>query len=52
MKNKEKFTKEWVELTLCNMVDDILALLKTRKGKAEMLSNIKRYSEEIYKAQK
>lgn len=26
-KAKKKFTKEWVELTLCDMVDEILHLI-------------------------
>ena len=45
------FTKEWIELTLCNIVDDVLQFMKTGKSKEEILERIKNYSAEIYNAQ-
>ncbi len=47
----KKFTKEWIELTLCNMVDDVIQCMKTGKSKEEILEKIKNYSAEIYNAQ-
>lgn len=47
----KKFTKEWIELTLCNMVDDILQFMKNGESKEETLKKIKKYSTEIYNSQ-
>lgn len=48
MKN---FTKEWVELTLCDMMDEILQLMKREKNKDEIMKIIKKYSVEICNSQ-
>ena len=50
-KVRKKFTKEWVELTLCDMVDEVLQLMKAGKSKEEILKKIKKYSAEIYNSQ-
>lgn len=47
----ENFTKEWVELTLCDMMDKILQLTKKGKNKDEIMKIIKKYSAEIYNSQ-
>ncbi len=47
----KKFTKEWVELTLCDMVDEVLQFMRNGKSKEEILERIKNYSAEIYNAQ-
>jgi len=47
----KKFTKEWIELTLCNMVDDVLQFMKNGNSKEEVLKKIKKYSTEIYNSQ-
>jgi len=47
----KNFTKEWVELTLCDMVDEILQLMKSGKSKEEIMEKIKDYSAEIYNSQ-
>lgn len=49
--NRKKFTKEWVELTLCDMVDEVLQLMKIGKSKEKILKKIKKYAAEIYNAQ-
>ena len=46
------FTKEWVELTLCDMSDEILIALKNRQNSDEIIKIIKKYSTEIYNCQK
>ncbi len=48
---KKKFTKDWVELTLCDMIDEVLQLMRTGKSKEEILKKIKKYAAEIYSAQ-
>lgn len=48
---KKKFLKEWVELTLCDMLDEILQLMKIGKSREEITGVIKRYSTEIYNSQ-
>lgn len=47
----KKFIKEWVELTLCDLVDEVLTLMKHGKTKEEILKTIKKYSAETYNAQ-
>lgn len=47
----KNFTKEWIELTLCDMVDNILQLMKRGKNKDEIMKIIKKYSAEIYNSQ-
>ncbi|MDO8529468.1 MAG: hypothetical protein Q7S18_02260 [bacterium] len=48
---KKQTTKEWIELTLCDMVDEVLQLMKSGKSKEDILVKIKKYSAEIYNAQ-
>jgi len=45
----KKIKREWIELTLCDMVDEIF-----RKGKSEngVMEIIKKYSAQIYNSQK
>ena len=50
-KQSKKITKEWIELTLCDMVDEVLQLMKNRKSKEEVLQKIKNYSLQIYNSQ-
>lgn len=47
----KKISKEWIELTLCDMFDEVLQFMKTGKSKEEILERIKNYSAEIYNAQ-
>ncbi|MDO9464573.1 MAG: hypothetical protein Q7J67_04670 [bacterium] len=46
----KKITREWIELTLCNMVDEVLQLMKSGKSKEEVMKKIKKFSAEIYNA--
>ena len=50
-KQSKKFTKEWIELTLCDMLDEIF-LIKNKADKDKMMEIIKKYSVEIYDTQK
>ena len=50
-KNIKKISKEWIELTLCNMMDDVLQFMRSGKSENEILEKIKEYSSEIYNAQ-
>jgi len=45
---KKIFTKEWVELTLCDMVDE---LLSKNKDKDSTTKIIRKYSAQIYNSQ-
>jgi len=40
----KKFIKEWPELTLCNMTDEVVQLMRDRKSKEEILEKIKKYA--------
>ena len=53
MKNvsSKKITREWIEITLCEMVDDIVALKKAGKNSEDGMKLIKKYAKEIYNAQ-
>ena len=42
------FIKEWIELTLCELGDEI----SQAKNEEEIIRIIRRYGEEIYEAQK
>ena len=46
--NKKIFTKEWIELTLCDMVDEILS---KNKDKDSTMKIIRKYSAQIYNSQ-
>ena len=47
----KNFAKEWVELTLCDMMDEILQLMKKGENKDGVMKIIKKYSAEIYNSQ-
>ena len=49
----KKITKEWIELTLCDMTDEIMHKMTINaKWKDEVMKTIKKYSLEIYNSQK
>ena len=48
-KKSTKFTKEWIELTLCNKLDDLMKNGENKKDK--IMKIIKKYSAEIYNSQ-
>ena len=50
-KRSKKITKEWIELTLCNMLDEVMLLLSKGKKKDEIMKILKKYSAEIYSSQ-
>lgn len=50
-KQSKKFTREWIELTLCDMLDDLLLVTKKGENKTEIMKIIKKYSTEIYNSQ-
>lgn len=50
-KQSKKFTKEWIELTLCDMTDEIMQIMKSGKSKEEVMKKIKNYSLQIYNSQ-
>ena len=45
------FSKKWVELTLCDMVDEVMQSLKNNNSKEEMMQIIKKYSSQIDRSQ-
>lgn len=49
IKKSKKFTKEWIELTLCSMMDDLMGKSENKKDK--IMRIIKKYSAEIYNSQ-
>lgn len=52
MKKKiKKITKEWIEITLCDMLDEISYLIKSDKNKDRIMEIVKKYSAEIYNSQ-
>ena len=50
-KATKKILKEWIELTLCDMFDEIMQLMKNGKDRDEIMKIIKKYSAEIYNSQ-
>lgn len=50
-KQSKKNTKEWIELTLCNMLDEIMLSLRKHGNKDEVMKILKKYSAEIYNSQ-
>lgn len=51
MKRPKKIIKEWIELTLCDMFDEIMESLKSKGTKEETIQIIKKYSSQIYQSQ-
>lgn len=47
---KKPVINEWLELTLCDMLDDILRLMRGGKSKTAIMKVVKKYSTEIYNA--
>ncbi len=47
-KKSEKMIKEWIEITLCDMLDEIR---KNGRSDDKIMTIIKRYATEIYNAQ-
>lgn len=52
MKKYKKITKEWIEITLCDMLDEIMYLIQDDKNKDIVMEIVKKYSTEIYNTQK
>lgn len=50
-KRSKKTTKEWLELTLCNLLDEIIYLLRNGESKDKIMGIIKKYSAEVYNSQ-
>lgn len=48
---KKFFLKEWIELTLCDMLDELLYLINDDKNEKKIMEIIKKYSAEIYNVQ-
>ena len=46
-KKSKKIIKEWIEITLCDMLDEIR---KSGKDENKIMAIIKKYSTEIYNA--
>lgn len=52
MRRPKKIIKEWIELTLCDMFDEIMRSLKSNNGsKEKTMQIIKKYSSQIYQSQ-
>ncbi len=51
MKQSKKFTKEWIEFTLCNMVDEAINSVQHSESSTKIMKIIKKYSAEIYNSQ-
>lgn len=45
-----KIIKEWIELTLCDLVDDILYSRSQGMNSEETFSIIKKYAQDIHQA--
>lgn len=50
-KRSKKTTKEWIELTLCNLLDEIMYLIRSGESKDKIMGIIKKYSAEFYNLQ-
>lgn len=51
-KQIKKIKKAWIELTLCDMLDEIIYLMRNGRNKdEEMMKVIKKYSAEICNSQ-
>ncbi len=50
-KQSKKITKEWIELTLCDMTDEIMHKMTIKEWRDEVMKIIKKYSLEIYNSQ-
>jgi len=50
-KQSKKVIKEWIEIALCNMLDEIMYLTKNKENRDKTMEIIKKYSAEIYNSQ-
>jgi len=50
-KKSNEIKKEWIELTLCDMVDEIMQFSYYENNNEKIMQIIKEYSSQIYNSQ-